>query len=154
MNVRPAIASDREALADMFAALRTDQPREEHALEIDTIFVGTFRSTLPYALFVAEIGSENDRELIGFAEVGMRSHAEGCDSSRPAGFLEGWFVKAEHRKKSVGAALMRAAEDWARAQGCTEMGSDTWHDNDVSIAAHRALGFEIADRLVAFRKSL
>ncbi len=150
MNVRPAIASDREALADMFAALRTDQTRDEHAREIDTIFAGTFASTLPYALFVAEIAGE----VIGFAEVGLRSHVEGCDAARPTGFLEGWFVHPAYRKKSVGAALMHTAEEWSRAQGCTEMGSDTWHDNDVSIAAHRALGFEIADRLVIFRKSL
>ncbi|MEO7111073.1 MAG: GNAT family N-acetyltransferase [Polyangiaceae bacterium] len=154
MKIRPAIAGDREALAEMFFALRQDQTLDEHAHEIDTIFAGTFASTLPYALFVAETDGDVTNEVIGFAEVGMRSHAEGCDSARPAGFVEGWFVKAAHRKKSVGALLMRVAEEWARAQGCTEMGSDTWHDNDLSIAAHQALGFEIADRLVAFRKSL
>jgi hypothetical protein len=25
-------------------------------------------------------------------EVGLRSHAEGCDAVRPCGFLEGWHA--------------------------------------------------------------
>jgi len=34
------------------------------------------------------------------------------------------------------------------------MGSDTWIDHEDSQLAHRALGFEIVDRCVHFRKSL
>jgi aminoglycoside 6'-N-acetyltransferase I len=150
MKIRPAAARDRDALADMFFALWSDQTRDEHAGEVDKILAGTFASTLPYAIFVAEIAGE----ISGFVQVGLRSHADGCDSSRAVGYLEGWFVHEAHRKKSIGAALVRAAEEWARAQGCTEMGSDTWLDNEGSIRAHEALGFEIADRVVMFRKSL
>jgi len=53
-----------------------------------------------------------------------------------------------------GAKLIAAAERWCRAQGCREMGSDTWTTNRGSIAAHRALGYEIDCRCVNFRKSL
>ena len=49
---------------------------------------------------------------------------------------------------------MRAAEDWARAKGCREMGSDTWADHEASERAHVALGFEVVDRVVHFRKAL
>ena len=48
---------------------------------------------------------------------------------------------------------MRAAEDWARARGCAEMASDALIDNSESEKAHAALGFEIVDRCVHFRKS-
>jgi aminoglycoside 6'-N-acetyltransferase I len=47
-----------------------------------------------------------------------------------------------------------AAEDWARGQGCTEFASDTLLDNDVSSAAHRALGFEEVECIRCFRKTL
>jgi aminoglycoside 6'-N-acetyltransferase I len=70
------------------------------------------------------------------------------------GFLEGWYVAETHRRRGVGAALLRAAEDWAREQGCTEMASDTWLDNEGSQRAHEALGFEEVDRCVNYRKSL
>jgi aminoglycoside 6'-N-acetyltransferase I len=50
--------------------------------------------------------------------------------------------------------LMRAAENWARDQGCKEMASDTWIDHASSQKAHKALGFEIVDRCVKFLKEL
>ncbi|HEY3624744.1 MAG TPA: GNAT family N-acetyltransferase [Terracidiphilus sp.] len=92
--------------------------------------------------------------LIGFVEAGMRSHADGCDTRRQVGFVEGWFVREEHRGKGIGRALMGAAEDWARSQGCREMASDALIDNAGSERAHLALGFEIVDRCIHFRKTL
>jgi len=47
-----------------------------------------------------------------------------------------------------------AAEDWARSQGCVEMASDTWVDNDLSQRVHEALGYEVVDRCVHYRKTL
>lgn len=52
------------------------------------------------------------------------------------------YVVPEARRRGVGRALIAAADEWARAQGCTEFASDTLADNDVSTAAHQALGFE------------
>ena len=49
---------------------------------------------------------------------------------------------------------MDAAEEWARGHGCLEMASDALIDNDPSLKAHEALGFEVVDRCVHFRKSL
>lgn len=63
--------------------------------------------------------------MTGFLEVGLRSHADGCDPAQPVGFVEGWFVEEACRNRGIGRALMRAAEDWARGQGCVEMASDT-----------------------------
>ena len=49
---------------------------------------------------------------------------------------------------------MAHAERWARALGYSELASDAEIDNTVSIAAHRALGFEETDRIVCFLKKL
>jgi aminoglycoside 6'-N-acetyltransferase I len=68
--------------------------------------------------------------------------------------VEGWFVQELFRNRGIGAELMRSAEDWARAQGCLEMASDAWIDNQGSQRAHEALGFEIVDRCVHVRKAL
>jgi aminoglycoside 6'-N-acetyltransferase I len=70
------------------------------------------------------------------------------------GFVEGWFVREPFRNRGVGRELMRAAEQLARARGCREMASDTWIDHEGSQRAHEALGFEIVDRCVHFRKAL
>jgi aminoglycoside 6'-N-acetyltransferase I len=54
----------------------------------------------------------------------------------------------------VGGALVRAAERWARSQGCREFASDAEADNRVSAAAHRALGFAEVGVVRCFRKDL
>lgn len=91
--------------------------------------------------------------LAGFAEVGTRSVADGCDTS-PVGYLEGWYVDDDVRRQGVGAALVRAAEAWGRAQGYREFASDALLTNIVSQRAHEALGFEEVDRVVVYRKGL
>jgi aminoglycoside 6'-N-acetyltransferase I len=91
--------------------------------------------------------------LGGFAEVGTRPYADGCDSS-PVAFLEGWYVDADLRRAGVGTALVRAAEDWARGRGLTEFASDALLDNVTSHRAHEALGFAEVERAVRDRKAL
>ena len=49
---------------------------------------------------------------------------------------------------------MRAAEDWSRERGCLEMASDALIENEESQRAHEALGFDVVDRCVHFRKRL
>lgn len=94
----------------------------------------------------------NDR-AIGFIELTLRSHVEGCDSS-PAGYIEGWYVAPDHRGQGVGRALVHAAERWCRERGCTHLGSDTEVSNVLSQAAHRALGFSELPPIICFYKSL
>lgn len=143
--------SDQDEVARMMALLWTDATREEHREELEGPLRAGISGTLPVAILVADIGAGR---LIGFIEVGLRSHADGCDTARPVGFIEGWFVDEEFRNRGVGRELVRTAEDWARSQDCTEMASDTWIDNEGSQTAHLALGYEIVDRCVHFRKSI
>jgi aminoglycoside 6'-N-acetyltransferase I len=102
------------------------------------------------AVFVAEGGPGR---LCGFADVGEREYADGCDTS-PVAYLEGWYVDADARGRSVGRALIRAVEEWARSRGYRELASDTHLENTGSQRAHSRLGFEETERLVLFRKAL
>jgi tRNA-Thr(GGU) m(6)t(6)A37 methyltransferase TsaA len=147
LMVRSAVDADREQIAKMRVVLWPSASFEEHLHELEAGPVGH----LPSVTFVAVDG---DKDLVGFVDVGLRSHADGCDPAKPVGFLEGWFVKEALRKRGIGGTLARAAEDWAREQGCVEMASDTWIDHEESQKAHAALGFEVVDRCVHFRKSL
>jgi aminoglycoside 6'-N-acetyltransferase I len=58
------------------------------------------------------------------------------------------------RGRGIGRALVAAAEEWGRSQGCREFASDTQSDNAVSAAAHRALGFREVGQVRCFRKDL
>ena len=50
--------------------------------------------------------------------------------------------------------LMRAVEDWCRARGFVELGSDANADNRLSRDVHAALGFDEVETLVVFRRGL
>lgn len=115
------------------------------------ILAGKAPGTLPLIELVAE---ESGGGLVGFAEVGLRSHADGCDPARAAGYLEGWYVTESHRGRGIGRKLLNAAEEWARGQGCVEMASDALVENEVSQGSHAALGYEVVDRCVRYRKTL
>jgi aminoglycoside 6'-N-acetyltransferase I len=151
VRVRPGEPMDREPLSLMRLALWPQLSVDEDRQELDATLSGKPDSTMPLSILVAETDAG---DLIGFLEVGLRSHADGCDTRVPVGFVEGWFVSDRHRRKGIGAKLLAAAEDWARGRGCLEMASDTWLDNDKSQRVHEALGFEVVDRCVHYRKAL
>jgi aminoglycoside 6'-N-acetyltransferase I len=145
MKVRALVASDIRQWVELRAALWPDQPRGELELEGRAALA----SDPPLVVFVAEVGST----LAGFIEFGLRSVAEGCDTS-PVPYVEGWFVRDEFRRHGIGAALMRAVEDWCRARGFVELASDANADNRASRDVHAALGFEEVETLVVFRRAL
>lgn len=149
--VRLARVEDRDRIAAMRTELWPDGSLSEHVTEAGALIATGRSGTLPAVILVAEA---EDGALAGFLEVGLRSHADGCDPSRPVGFVEGWFVCAEHRDRGLGRELMRAAEQWAREQNCGEMASDALIENRASQSAHEAMGFEVVDRCVHFRKPI
>ena len=150
-SIRAAQQGDEDELAELRALLWPDGTVEEHHGEVQQLIQSGVSGTLPAVVLVAIDASEG---LAGFLEVGLRSHADGCHVERPVGYVEGWFVREELRGRGIGRQLMKAAEDWSRAQNCREIASDALVDNMESREAHSGLGFEVVDLCVHFRKGL
>src|SRR5258706_14740442 len=103
------------------------------------------------AAFVAP--RADGRGLEGFIELSLRNIADGCTTS-PVGYIEGWYVDGDARRRGIGRALVATGESWAREKGCTEIASDTWLTATDSQRAHAALGYKEVDRVVLFMKRL
>jgi aminoglycoside 6'-N-acetyltransferase I len=144
-EIRPATRIDGAAWLRMREAL---WPGEDVAEDVDRFFAGELDMPLEVLVAVDGFG-----QLIGFAELSIRRYAEGCVTDRIA-YLEGWYVDEAHRRHGIGAALVAAAEAWARKQGCTEFGSDALLENEISAVAHKALGFEEVECIRCFKKRL
>jgi len=145
--VRQARVGDCTALAAARADLWPDATRRQHEAELTEMLGANAASS---DILVAE----SDGEIVGFVEVNLRSHADGCDPRQPVVFIEGWYVNPQSRRRGIGRTLIAAAESWGRARGCIEMASDTWIDHDVSQRAHEAIGFSVVDRCVHYKKVL
>lgn len=149
MQIRHINRDDRDEWLRMRACLYPRlNPKEidewfEAANEGGTHLVGV-------AVLVADRGNNS---LAGFVEIGVRNYAEGCEST-PVAFLEGWYVDADARQCGLGGSLVKAAENWAMTHGYAEIASDTELENEVSLQAHLALGFEEVERQICFKKRL
>jgi aminoglycoside 6'-N-acetyltransferase I len=147
-RVRPVGSADAAAWLRMRNALWPEHENSWHAGEIEQFLAG--KLTMPLAVLMAV---DDEDQPIGFVELFIRSYADGCETDRVA-YLEGWYVEPGARRQGVGRALIAASEAWGRAQGCTEFGSDAVLDNQVSAAAHAALGFIEVVRIRCFKKNL
>lgn len=123
-------------------------PEPEHAPYIDDYVAGD--RTLISQVYILET---DEGEPIGFIELFVRNYADGTISTSVP-YVEGWYVDERFRERGGGKLLMERAKQWAREQGSSELASDAEITNQVSIRAHKALGFREIDRNVTFLMDL
>jgi len=143
--IRQMGAADRPVWAGMRASLWPDETPQQHAAGIDQLL----KDGEAWG-FAAETPAG---AAVGFAEIGIRKYANGCDS-RPVAFLEGIWVSEEFRRRGIGAQLVSHIESFLTVRGFHELGSDTPLDNGASQSAHVGWGFSETERVVYFRKLL
>jgi aminoglycoside 6'-N-acetyltransferase I len=150
MKIRPIEPTDRTEWLRLLEGLHPELSEADHVPSIDAFLSARpIGELIPSAVFVA---ARPHGGLGGFLELSVRNYAEGCSGDTP--YVESWYVDEDLRGTGIGRALMEAAERWAREGGFPELASDALLDNSLSHAAHGALGFEVVERIVVFRKVL
>lgn len=139
--IRPAAAADVPALRGLVLELGYAGTNEEVSRRLACILADDDQ-----AVRVAERGGC----VVGWIQVQATKLLE----SDPRGEIVGLVVTAAERRRGVGAALVRAAEEWARGHGLTLMGV---RSNQVRLDAHRfyeRLGYAVTKTQLSFRKTL
>lgn len=146
MHIRKIRKEDAPEWLRMRLALWPEYDPEEIENEVNNYF----NRNIPEVVFVAV---RDSGKLCGFIEASTRVYANGCNTS-PVGYIEGCYTDPDVRRTGIGRMLIEAAEAWAVEQGYKEMGSDCDINNDASLKAHLALGYEEKERVICFCKRI
>lgn len=141
--VRAARDGDVEALASLSAQLGYPTPLDEMHARYSRV-----RAATAGEIFVAV--RTDDARVVGWTHVVPRLQLEDASYAELAGLV----VDESVRSVGVGAALLTAAEGWARAQGFATM---RVRSNVIRERAHRFYereGYERIKAQAVFRKTL
>jgi ribosomal protein S18 acetylase RimI-like enzyme len=134
VKIRPATPEDAPAAAGLMAQLA------EHTRgHIDSGVQDRLRTMIElplYAIFVAE-GEKG--QVVGLLSASQRWTLW---HTGPCALIEELVVDEGARRRGIGRALIGAALDWARDQGCSEVEVSTDHDNTDAQVFYQRLGFE------------
>ena len=143
--IRQADMRDVDTLTDLTLELWPDHSRQEMKTELQR------QLSAERAVYFLAVEEE---KMAGFAQCQLRhDYVEGTESS-PVGYLEGIYVAEDFRQQGMARMLLAACEDWAKSRGCSEFASDCELCNADSLRFHLAMGFEEANRIICFRKTL
>ena len=140
-RIRPALPDDVDRLARL-----TDQlgyPASPRAIRARLYQLAAEHAQ---AVLVAEM----EGEVVGWAQVGRGLSLEAGEQAE----LVGLVVDEALRSRGIGAALVAAAEAWARDRGLARLRVRSNVTREATHRFYRKLGFEEAKRQVVFRKAL
>ena len=145
ITVFQAAFSDAAAVAALALQLWPDHDMRELQTEFESLLTDEGA-----AVFLACV----DEAPVGFAQCQLRhDYVEGTSSS-PVGYLEGIFVMPAYQRRGIARILLSSCESWAKERGCSEFASDCELDNHDSLRFHLSVGFEEANRIICFTKTL
>jgi GNAT superfamily N-acetyltransferase len=139
-EIAPATAADAAALGALCAQLGYAASAEAMARRLQGL------DPVAHAVFVARC----DATAIGWVHVAESRALE----YEPCAELLGLVVDESRRGSGAGAALVAAAEQWARARGLAEMRVRSRDTRERAHAFYRRAGYQEWKRQVAFRKRL
>jgi ribosomal protein S18 acetylase RimI-like enzyme len=130
-TIRPYEESDADAVVALWREVFPDAPAHNDPAE-------DIQRKLAVQREMFLVACAEDGSVIGTAMAGYEGH-------------RGWVyyvaVKSDHRRRGVGTALMRRAEEALAAIGCPKLNLMVRAGNESVVAFYRKLGYDVEDRV-------
>jgi GNAT superfamily N-acetyltransferase len=124
-----------------------DEPEEPDQAAIDRIAGAAFGRKPLCRILIAEAGGRTAGYLVYFIGLDM-------DLVRPAAHVIDLFVRAPHRRRGAGRALMEAVARIVERQGGSTLFWTVWRKNPKALAFYRHLGARPWDEEILMRWAL
>jgi ribosomal protein S18 acetylase RimI-like enzyme len=154
LTIRPAVVADYERLSVLWKGVE-----HLHYEALPHMFrrpdEGPTRAVLA-GLIVgpdsAILIAETDSEIAGFVALKVyRMEETPRLRGRRFVIIENMAVDPLRRRRGIGRALLRAAEDWACRRGIADLQLFVWEFNDAAARFYQAEGFATVHRMMARR---
>lgn len=145
-GIRRAEEGDVDALAEMYVELHNFHAaavpsRLRTVGRVDDRLIHGIRKILANPGAAILIASAGDK-VVGFAEVHVRETEEDpAIVQRRYAHLQSLAVSPAYRRQGLGRELVRAAHQWAREHGATEIQVDIWEFPGGPLAFYDKLGY-------------
>ena len=126
-RIRPYENHDAPAVIDLWQRCDLIVPWNDPQLDIDRKL-----GTQPDSVLVATV----DGQIVGTVMVGYDGHR---------GWINYLATAPEHRRRGVGRALMKAAEERMRAIGCLKINLQIRRWNSNAVAFYERIGYAVED---------
>ena len=140
--VRRARLDDRDAIR----ALQADLDRA-HAAALPDVLVPDPEDDDDFAEAVADEArcflavAEQGGEVVGYVDASWHEPDEPTELVRPWCRINNLAVSADHRRRGVATALVRATERWARQRGLPDVRLDVYEFNVAAWRLYERLGY-------------
>jgi len=144
LTIRPATASDQDALGRYGAALM----RQHHASDPKR-FIQVERPEAGYGRYLVSqlpdrdslvLVAEQSGQVVGYVYADIEP-TSWKDLRGPCGFVHDVYVDESARRHGVGRELVRAAVDWVRSRGMSQVVLWSKTGNDSAQRLFAELGF-------------
>jgi ribosomal protein S18 acetylase RimI-like enzyme len=150
ITIRPATAADLQELCQVIdVADRLHRENLPHLFQQpegpvrDREYLLGVLADPDHGLFVAEAGGQ----IAGYVHVIIReTPAIPIVVPRRLGVVDNLCIREGMRRAGIGQALMRRGQQWAHAQGASEMELTVYEFNEPAIAFYQNLGYEAVSR--------
>jgi GNAT superfamily N-acetyltransferase len=141
LNIRPATPADVSQILAFIRDLATyeREPDAVHATEADLLRDG-FGPTKRFDCLIAELKSADTTTPAGFA---LYFHNYSTWRGHAGIHIEDLFVRAEHRGKGIGKALLTRVAEIAVAEGCSRLQWDVLEWNTPAIGFYQQMGAQM-----------
>ena len=131
MHIRPCTTHDRAGVIALWERVFPGDPPHNAPTNV-------FDAKLAMRDGMLFVATDSDSVVVGTAMAGYDGHR---------GWLYTVAVSPEHRRRGVGAALVRHAVGALRTAGCTKVNLQIRATNTAVRGFYESLGFEVEERL-------